>query len=69
MVRDTTTSSSNKEWMDRLHLGVDAFSRYIDEDWDYPGIDLTDATTERLNGYLLWIIVSYRRRAYTDIKL
>jgi hypothetical protein len=69
MVRETNTSSSDKGWMDKLPPGVDSFSRCIDEDWDYPGIDLADASTERINGYLLWIIISYRRRAYTDIKL
>src|ERR1019366_4391051 len=47
----------------------DSFLRCIDEDWDYPRIDLADASTERINGYLLWIIISYRKGAYTDIKL
>jgi len=47
-------------WRDSLPLGVAAYAKLIDEDWDeFPVFDITTYTVKQVNGFLLHHILFY----------
>ena len=64
---DNGSGSSN--WKDALPPGVDTYVNLIDKNWDNFTLDVTNTTTEQVNGFLLHHILYYRSRFYTDYTL
>jgi hypothetical protein len=66
---DNGNGGENNNWKDTLPQGVNAYVKLIDKDWDDFTIDVPNATTEKVNGYILHQIIHYRSSFYTDYKL
>jgi hypothetical protein len=63
----TTTPN---DWRDSLPPGVAMYAKLIDKDWDeFPVFDIITCTAKQVNGFLLYHIVFYRNRYYTDVQL
>ena len=61
--------SGNNNWKDALPPGVDTYVDLIDKNWNNFTLDVTNTTTEQVNGFLLHNILYYRSRFYIDYTL
>ena len=56
-------------WRDSLPLGVAAYAKLINKNWDEFTINTTTYTAKQVNGFLLHRILFYQSRYYTDLQL
>jgi hypothetical protein len=62
-------SNKNNNWKDALLLGLDAYVKHIDKDWNDLILDIANTITKRVNRFLFNNIIYYRKQSYTDYKL
>jgi hypothetical protein len=63
------STASETGWRDLLPDGVATYAKSIDEDWDNWDINLADCTAPQVNGFIIYKIIFYRSRHYTDEQL
>ena len=56
-------------WKDSLLLGVATHANLINEDWDEFAFNTTTCTAKQVNSFLLYYIIFYQDRCYTNLQL
>ena len=56
-------------WEDSLPLGVALYAKLINENWDEFTINTITYTAKQVNGFLLYRILFYQSRYYTNLQL
>ena len=56
-------------WKDSLPLGVAIHAKLINEDQDKFAVNITTYTIKQVNGFLLYYILFYQDRYYTNLQL
>jgi len=55
------------DWEDFLLLGVAAYAKFINKNWDKFTINIITYTVKQVNGFLLYYILFYQSRYYADL--
>ena len=56
-------------WRDSLPLGVAVYVKLINKDWEEFTINIITYTIKQVNGFLLYYILYYQSRHYTNSQL
>ena len=62
-------NSNKNNWKNILPLSVNKYAMLINKNWNDFTINVANTTAERVNGFLLYHILHYRKQSYTDYKL
>jgi hypothetical protein len=62
-------NDENNSWKDALSLGVNEYAILINKNWNDFTINTANTITERVNEYLFYYILYYRKQLYINYKL